>query len=191
MPMEHGHHRQAETRPKAGSLSSSAEDHKHSSPKRLRVALFTVSSSRFRDSSLKDESGDVGMNLFRESGHEVNHAIIDDDKSMIRLSLMKALFEAENDCAVFLGGTGLAPRDVTIEAVTPLLDKQLDGFGEIFRRLSYDTIGTPALMTRALAGTVGSKIVFCLPGSPNAAKLGVELLLKELPHAAFIASSKP
>ena len=110
---------------------------------------------------------------------------------MIRLHLMKALYESQNDAVILLGGTGLSPRDVTIEAVGPLLDKRLDGFGEIFRRLSFDSIGTPALMTRSLAGIIENKPVFCLPGSPDAAKVGVELALNELPHAVFIASSKP
>lgn len=110
---------------------------------------------------------------------------------MIRLSLMKALYEEKNDAAIFIGGTGLSPRDVTIEAVAPLLDKRLDGFGEIFRRISFDSIGSPALMTRSVAGTIENKPVFCLPGSPNATKVGIDLLLKELPHAVFIANSKP
>jgi molybdopterin adenylyltransferase len=67
------------------------------------------------------------------------------------------------------------------------LDKTLDGFGEIFRRLSFDSIGSPAIMTRAIAGTIDSAVVFCLPGSPDAASLGMELILKELAHAVFIA----
>ncbi|MGI0091667.1 MAG: MogA/MoaB family molybdenum cofactor biosynthesis protein, partial [Nitrososphaerales archaeon] len=154
--------------------------------------LFTVSSSRFREKgSLKDESGDIAKDMCQKSGHKFSHEIIDDSKSMIRLSLFKALYESGNDAAIFLGGTGLAPRDVTIEAISPLLDKRLDGFGEIFRRLSYDSIGTPALMTRAIAGTIENKPVICLPGSPGAAKLGVALVLKELPHAVFIAGSEP
>ncbi len=88
---------------------------------------------------------------------------------------------------IFLGGTGLSSRDVTFEAIAPLLDKSLDGFGEIFRRLSYDSIGSPAMMTRAIGGVVDSRVVFCLPGSPDAASLGMDLILKELPHAIFIA----
>ena len=104
---------------------------------------------------------------------------------------MKALYDDGDDAAIFMGGTGLSPRDVTIEAVTPLLDKLLDGFGEIFRKISFDSIGSPALMTRSTAGTIENKPVFCLPGSPDAAKLGIELVLKELPHAVYIASSKP
>jgi molybdopterin adenylyltransferase len=171
--------------------SHAATSHKHESPKNLKIALFTVSSSRFRDAKITDETGEVALNLCKRAGHECSLSVVDDSKSMIRLRLMKALYEDGNDAAILLGGTGLAPRDVTIEAVAPLLDKQLDGFGEIFRKLSFDSIGSPALMTRSIAGTIENKPVFCLPGSPDAAGLGVELVLKELPHAVFIAGSKP
>ena len=150
-----------------------------------------MSSSRFRDKKLSDETGEVALNLCKKAGHECTLTIIDDSKSMIRLNLMKALYEEGKDTAILMGGTGLSPRDVTIEAVTPLLDKQLDGFGEIFRKISFDSIGSPALMTRTMAGTIENKPIFCLPGSPDAARLGVELALKELPHAVYIASSKP
>ena len=169
--------------------SDAAASHKLESPKRLILALFTVSSSRYRDSKLKDESGEIAMDTCRKAGHEFSHQVIDDSKSMIRVSLFNSLYDKNSDAAIFLGGTGLSPRDVTIEAISPLLDKRLDGFGEIFRRLSYDSIGSPALMTRAVAGTIESKLVYCLPGSPDAAKLGMELLLKELPHAVYISKS--
>ena len=176
----------------AGQATSlSAESHKHDSPKKLKIALITVSSSRFRDMSLKDESGEEILTRCRQAGHDCTLEVIDDNKSMIRLHLLRSLFEVGADAAILVGGTGLAPRDVTIEAVSPLMDKQLDGFGEIFRRISYDAIGSSAFMTRSVAGIVENKPVFCLPGSPNAAKIGIDLALKELPHAVFIANSKP
>ena len=153
--------------------------------------MFTISTSRFRDKSAKDESGELALELCVKAGHECFHKILDDDKPMIRLNLLRALYENNNDAAILLGGTGLAPRDVTIEAVLPLMDKQIDGFGEIFRKLSYDSVGSPALMSRAIGGVTGTKPVFCLPGSPDAVKLGIDLVLKELPHAVFIANSKP
>lgn len=171
--------------------SIAAKDHKHESPQKLRIALFTVSSSRFRDKGIKDDSGQVALDLCKKAGHEASLKIIDDEKQMIRVNLLKSLYEDGFDSVLLLGGTGLAPRDVTIEAVSPLLDKQLDGFGEIFRRISFDSIGSPALMTRAIGGIIGNKPIFCLPGSPDAVRVGVELVLKELPHAVFIASSKP
>jgi molybdenum cofactor biosynthesis protein B len=174
-----------------GKDSAAAASHKHESPKKLKIALFTVSSSRSRDSTLRDESGEIAKDLCKNAGHDFSHMIIDDSKPLIRLSVFNALYENSSDAAIFLGGTGLSPRDVTIEAIYPLLDKRLDGFGEIFRRLSFDDIGSAALMTRALAGTMESKVIYCLPGSPDAVKLGMELVLKELPHAVFIAKSKP
>ncbi len=171
--------------------SKAASSHKHSSPKKLKLALFTVSSSRSRDPKMSDESGEIAKELCKKAGHVFSHEIIDDSKPIIRLKVLKALFEDGSDAAILMGGTGLAPRDVTIEAITPLLDKTLNGFGEIFRTMSYESIGTPALMSRAIAGTTDSKLVFCLPGSPDAAKQGIHLILNELPHAVFIASSKP
>jgi molybdopterin adenylyltransferase len=167
--------------------SKSASSHKEASPQKIKVALFTVSSSRFRDKSLKDESGEIAKELLEKEGHEFSYSVIDDSRSMIRLCLFKSLFEENFDAAIFLGGTGLSPRDVTVEAISPLLDKRLDGYGEIFRRQSYESIGSPAVMSRAMAGTIETKVVFCLPGSPDASGLGMELILKELRHAVFIA----
>jgi molybdopterin adenylyltransferase len=172
-------------------LSGAAESHKHESKKSLKIALFTVSSSRYRNKSMKDDTGDLALDLCKKAGHNCSLSVIDDDKPMIRLSLLKALYEDQNEAVILMGGTGLAPRDVTVEAVAPLLDKKLDGFGEIFRRLSFDSIGTPALMTRTIAGIIGNRVVICLPGSPDAATVGIDLALKELPHAVFIASSRP
>ena len=171
--------------------SHAAETHKSHSPRKLRIALITVSSSRFRDMSLRDDSGEEALSICRKAGQDALLELVDDDKQMIRLHVLRALFEESADAVILMGGTGLSPRDVTIEAISPLLDKRLDGFGEIFRKLSFDSIGSPALMTRCISGTLDDKPVFCLPGSPQAAKLGVELALKELPHMVFIAGSKP
>ncbi len=176
---EHRHHHE----------SGAALSHKKASPKNFKVALYTVSSSRYQNKTLRDESGEIAKASLEKAGHAFLYALIDDSRPLIRFSLYKSLVEDKCDAVIFLGGTGLSPRDVTFEAITPLLDKKLDGFGEIFRRLSYDAIGSPAMMTRAIGGVVDSKVVFCLPGSPDAASLGMELILKELPHAIFIAGS--
>ena len=135
--------------------SHAATSHKHESPKKLKIAVITVSSSRFRDIKLTNESGDVALNLCKKAGHQCTHSVIDDSKSMIRLSLMKALYEDGNDAAILLGGTGLSPRDVTIEAVAPLLDKRLDGFGEIFRKLSFDSHWEPCTYDEINSGHYG------------------------------------
>jgi molybdopterin adenylyltransferase len=171
--------------------SHSAESHKHQALAKLRIALITVSSSRFRDPSIKDDSGLLALALCRRAKQDALLEVVDDDKQMIRLHVLRALFEEEADAVILMGGTGIAPRDVTIEAVSYLLDKELEGFGEGFRRLSYDSIGSPAIMTRAIAGVIGNRPIFCLPGSPDAVKLGINLILRELPHAVYIASSKP
>lgn len=171
--------------------SKSALSHKDASRKRLKLALFTVSSSRYKDTKRPDETGERARELCRRAGQELKHETIDDNKQMIRVRVLRALFEKGNDAAILMGGTGLAPRDVTIEAIKPLLDKELNGFGEIFRTKSYEEIGTPAMMTRAIAGSIENKIVFCLPGSPDAVRIGILLALQELPHAVFIAGSKP
>jgi molybdopterin adenylyltransferase len=172
-----------------GSLAP--EKHKHEAPRRLKIVLITVSSSRYRDPSLGDESGSTALALCKRAGHDALLEIVDDDREMIRLHVLRGLFEESGDAAILIGGTGLAPRDVTIEAISPLLDKKLEGFGEMFRSKSFDSIGSAAFMTRALAGTIANKPIFCLPGSPDAATTGVSLALNELPHAVFIASSKP
>ena len=167
--------------------SEAALSHKKASSKKFKIGLFTVSSSRFRDKNMNDESGEIAKNLVEKAGHDFLYSVIDDSRPLIRFSLYKSFVQDGCDAVIFIGGTGLSPRDVTAESITPLLDKTLDGFGEIFRRLSFDSIGSPAIMTRALAGVVDSKVVFCLPGSPDASSLGMDLILKELPHAIFIA----
>jgi len=93
------------------------------------------------------------------------------------------LSSSELDAVVFCGGTGIAPKDVTIETVTPFFEKTLPGFGEIFRRLSYDNMGSAAVMSRAAAGVAKGKVLFCIPGSPDAVRVSVEtLILPETSH---------
>jgi molybdenum cofactor biosynthesis protein B len=103
---------------------------------------------------------------------------------MIRRAVLKALKSPRIDAAITSGGTGITPSDVTLEAVEPLLEKALQGFGEIFRWLSYQSIGSAAVMTRAFAGVAKGKVIFCLPGSPQAVKLCLEKLI--LPEAGHI-----
>jgi molybdenum cofactor biosynthesis protein B len=113
----------------------------------------------------------------------VLRGLIPDDSDIIEKSVNKALKSPDLDAAIFCGGTGITPSDVTIETVSPFLEKVLPGFGEIFRRLSFDQIGSPAVLSRAIAGVAKGKAIFCLPGSPNAARLCVEkLILPEAPH---------
>jgi molybdenum cofactor biosynthesis protein B len=126
--------------------------------------------------------------MIQASGYTLaSSKIVDDDVGMIRLGLLKSLYEEKADVVVLTGGTGLAPRDVTVEAVGPLLDKALEGFGDLFRKVSYDQVGSAALLSRATAGSTGGKLVFCLPGSPRAVETALDLILPELPHGVHIA----
>jgi molybdenum cofactor biosynthesis protein B len=169
-------------------LSESSKHHKATAPKQLNFAVFVCSTSRYKQmqkgEKLDDVSGDTIAALLRNAEHKVLFKkIIADDKGMIAEAVKNVLNSAEVDAAIFCGGTGIAPKDVTIESVQPFLEKTLPGFGEIFRRLSYDKVGSAAVMSRAVAGVAKGKALFCIPGSPDAVRVSVEtLILPETPH---------
>jgi len=169
-------------------VSESTKQHKAAAPKRLNFAVFVCSTSRYQQVRKGGEVGDVSGEtveaLLRNAGHRVLYKkIIADDRIMIEDAVKSVLTSAELDVAVFCGGTGIAPKDVTIETVSPFLEKALPGFGEIFRRLSYDKMGSAAVMSRAVAGVAKGKAFFCIPGSPDAVRVSVEtLILPEAPH---------
>lgn len=134
---------------------------------------------------MEDPSGDLIVDLLEEAGHHVVfRKVLPDNKQMIEANLTRALDSSGVDVVVFAGGTGVASGDVTVEAVSPFLEKKLLGFGEFFRRLSFDKVGSAALLSRALAGVAKGKAVFCVPGSPDAVRLCVERLI--LPEAGHI-----
>jgi molybdenum cofactor synthesis domain-containing protein len=155
----------------------------------LRVAVLTVSDTR-RVSN--DHSGKLAQSLLLGAGAKlVDNALVADEPERIRERLL-AWANESLDAIVITGGTGIAPRDQTIEAVRPLLDRVIDGFGETFRRLSFDEVGTRAVLSRAMAGTLGTTLVAVLPGSPSAVRLGVrELVIPVLPHAAAMLKGSP
>jgi len=169
-------------------MSESIKKHKASAPKHLNFAVFICSSTRYQEmrktERIDDVSGDTIEALLTNSGHHVlSRQVIADDQSMIGDAVKKVLNSAELDVAIFCGGTGISPKDVTIETVSPFFEKTLPGFGEIFRRLSYDRIGSAAVMSRAVAGIAKGKALFCIPGSPDAVRVSVEtLILPETPH---------
>lgn len=134
---------------------------------------------------MEDVSGDLIEQLIRKSGHTILfRKVIADDNTMIIENMRSALGSADLDVLVFCGGTGITPSDVTIEAISPFLEKALPGFGELFRSLSFSLIGSPAVLSRAIAGTARRKAVFCIPGSPDAVRLCFEKLI--LPEAGHI-----
>lgn len=157
-----------------------AHEHRQSSPRAVTFGITTVSDSRTAET---DTSGDAICRLVTEKGHKVaGRRIVRDDADEI-LAALKEFLEGEAEAVVFTGGTGISSRDVTYETLSPLIDKFLDGFGELFRFLSFNDIGSAAIMSRAFAGTSGGKLVFCLPGSPDAVKLAMEkLILPEIGH---------
>jgi molybdenum cofactor biosynthesis protein B len=169
-------------------LSKTAKKHKAEAPKKLDFAVFVCSSSRFRDwqkkGTIEDPSGDLIVELLEGAGHAVTlRGVLPDDGAVIRQGVLKALETKNVEAIITCGGTGVAARDLTVEAIKPLLEKELPGFGELFRRLSYDEIGSAAVMSRTLAGIAKGKALFVLPGSPEAVRLCVErLILPEAPH---------
>lgn len=169
-------------------MSESTKKHKAEAPKKLKFGIFIVSTSRYRQlkkgEKVQDPSGDMIESSLRKAGHSVLfRKTVSDDTAMIADGVKEVMNRADVDAVIFCGGTGVAPSDVTIETVTPLMNKILPGFGEIFRCLSYDQIGSAAVLSRAIAGVAKSKAVFCLPGSPNAVQLCLsKLILPETGH---------
>ncbi len=169
-------------------MSETSKKHRAEAPNKLRFAVFTCSTSRYQMLKKNQKVSDVSADLIVESLKKAGHAlalreVVADDPVLIGDGVQKVLDSAAVDAAIFCGGTGIAPSDVTIEAVSSYLHKTLPGFGEIFRRLSYDRIGSAAVLSRALAGVAGSKVVFCIPGSPDAVRTCLDkLILPEVGH---------
>ena len=160
--------------------------HHHADAEELGVAVVTVSTSRSLDD---DPSGDAIEELVEGDGHEVvAHDLVADDLDGIQRAMLALTGREDVDIVITTGGTGVTPDDVTVEAVEPLFDKGLPGFGELFRILSYEEVGTRALGSRATAGVSEGVPVFCLPGSENAVRTAVgELVLAEAPHLVGLA----
>ncbi|HEY3446752.1 MAG TPA: MogA/MoaB family molybdenum cofactor biosynthesis protein [Myxococcales bacterium] len=158
--------------------------HEHKSQAPASVACFVVTSSDTRDEQT-DSSGALICELLTAAGHAVaGRAIIKDEPAQLVDVLERQAPAAGAQAVIISGGTGLGRRDTTVEVLAPRLEKRLDGFGELFRALSFAEIGTPAMMSRAVAGSLRGMIVFALPGSPAAARLALtRLILPELGHA--------
>jgi molybdenum cofactor biosynthesis protein B len=165
-----------------------ADDHHHEADvETLGAAVVTISSSRTMDD---DPSGDYIVSSLVDAGHDVvTRELIADDLDGIQSTVDNLLGRSDVDVVVTTGGTGVTPDDRTIEAVRPLFEKELPGFGELFRSLSYDEIGSRIVATRATAGVADGVPVFCLPGSTNAVQLGVEEIVVDVaPHLSGLAS---
>ena len=161
-------------------------DHHHHDADSIAVAVMTVSSSRSLD---EDPSGDYVAAAFEEAGHEVAvRELVPDEYDSVQGTVDRLARREDTDVVVTTGGTGVTPDDVTPEAVAGLFAKKLPGFGELFRRLSQEEIGTRTIGSRATAGIASATPVFCLPGSENAVRLGVdEIILSEVGHLVGLA----
>jgi molybdenum cofactor biosynthesis protein B len=155
--------------------------HRNEAPPRVSAAIVTVSDTRTPDT---DESGRLARTLVEEAGHSVAVSLITpDEPERLRGEIERLLERADVDLVLVNGGTGISPRDRTYEAVAGLIERRLDGFGEIFRTLSYGEIGAAAMLSRAVAGLARGKPVFSMPGSPDAVRLALEkLILPEIGH---------
>ena len=154
----------------------------HTSNQSVACYVITVSDTRTIDT---DKSGAAIKQLLIEANHVVcGYDIIKDDKASIRSAIKQGLDDGQVEAILINGGTGVSKRDVTYEVVEGLLEKELPGFGELFRYISYQyDIGSPAMLSRAIAGTVSDKAVFSMPGSTGAVTLAMEkLILLELGH---------
>ena len=156
-------------------------EHKARAPVSVACYVLTVSDTRTPDN---DTGGRAIRELLENAGHTITgQAIVKDEPELVTIYVRAQLADSRTRVIVTTGGTGVTSRDGTFEAIDRLLDKRLDGFGELVRVLSFQEIGAAAMMSRATAGTVGRKAIFALPGSENAVRLAMtRLILPELGH---------
>jgi molybdenum cofactor biosynthesis protein B len=160
-------------------------EHKDKAHRVVRCAVITASDTRTVDT---DTSGKKIKDLLTAQQHVVtSYQILKDEPTQISAAVRTLLDQADVDAVIINGGTGIAPRDTTFEAIQGILEKEISGFGELFRMLSYQDIGSAAMMTRATAGVAKGKIIISLPGSTGAVELGMtKLVLPELGHMLFV-----
>ncbi|MBA7556859.1 Molybdenum cofactor biosynthesis protein B [subsurface metagenome] len=177
------------------------EEHKHKAPKRTSLALIVVSTSRFDEIISEKKSSDKTISKVKRllkndpSISLVYTEIIPDSEEHINNILIKLMKDDMVDSMIFSGGTGLSPKDITYETLEPRLEKKFDGFGELFRHLSFNEIGPSAMLSRATAGILRSrkknKALFLLPGSPNAVILALKnIIIPELGHIQYLINKE-
>ena len=165
--------------------ADTAAEHKKYADISLYAAVITLSTSRAKDKDISpDKSGDIIQELLEKQGHAVvERQLLPDDKPRLRAAVRRLAEDENVNVIITTGGTGLSPTDVTIEAVRDLLEKELIGFNALFTQLSYEQVKSAAMLSRAIAGSINGKILFCLPGSPRACELAMEsIILPELGH---------
>ncbi|MEM2926246.1 MAG: molybdenum cofactor biosynthesis protein B [Candidatus Bathyarchaeia archaeon] len=170
-------------------LSPSSKEHRSRAPTSVSFALITCSGSRYmammEGKAFSDESGELAKALIEAMGHRVTfRSLVPNSKDILKAELLKAVQSPEVDMVLVLGGSGLSSRDISVEVLESLWEKSIPGFGEFFRRLSYERIGLAAMLSRASGGIVNRKAVFILPGSSDAVELALRNII--LPEAGHI-----
>ncbi|ABE52332.1 MogA/MoaB family molybdenum cofactor biosynthesis protein [Methanococcoides burtonii] len=171
-------------------MNTVSNQHKKDAVKAFKFAIISISTSRYEKYGsgtspvgADDISGKIMMDLVEENGHNlVDYCLVSDEMSAIKEAVTEAILKGA-DIVITTGGTGLTPSDVTIESIVPMFEKQMPGFGELFRYKSTEQIGPAVMLTRADAGIMGGSAVFCLPGSPGAVELALsKIILPEVGH---------
>jgi molybdenum cofactor biosynthesis protein B len=155
--------------------------HREEAPKNLSFAIVTISDSRTLDT---DESGNTASRILVSNGYDViERVLIPNDAGKIRRKIGELIKDKRVDVIITIGGTGLSRRDLTVETISKVVEKKINGFGELFRAISYNEIGVSAMLSRAFGGVSSGKIILCLPGSQNAVELAIrKLILPEIRH---------
>ncbi|BAB67425.1 MogA/MoaB family molybdenum cofactor biosynthesis protein [Sulfurisphaera tokodaii] len=178
-------------------MSHAHKKHKENAPKSLNFYVITISTSRYekllKKEPIVDESGDIIKQLLIENGHKIiGYSLVPDDKIKILKAFTDALSIDEVDVIISTGGTGYSPTDITVETIRKLFDREIEGFSDVFRLVSFNDpeVKAAAYLTKASAGIIGKKIVYLLPGSPDAVKLALkELILPEVGHLVYLVRS--
>ncbi len=157
------------------------QEHKKQAPKSVNCSVVIISDTRTEQN---DESGKFIIQALERNGHKVlSYCILKNDAESIRNKLNELLDEENLQVIITSGGTGISHLDITVEIISPTLEKRIEGFGELFRFLTYQEIGTASIMSRAMAGVAKGKAIICLPGSVDAVKLAMEkVILPEIGH---------
>lgn len=168
------------TLPDQDAQSPSTNAHRAQSPDSVRVAVIVVSDTRTLET---DKGGLLIEELLEAAGHEIaSRQIVRDDLEAIK-TVAADTISSDAEVVILTGGSGIGPRDVTPEAIHPMLTRELPGFGEVFRVLSFEEVGSATMLSRAFAGVVGRTLIFVLPGSTNAVQLAMEkLIVPEIGH---------
>ncbi len=164
--------------------SKSTEEHKQNSPKSVNFGVITLSDSKYKDfleSKTTDVSGNLIIDSLKKDNTLIFYTVIPDNSELL-LSTIEDIIEQDVDVIITTGGTGIGTRDITIETLKPIFEKEINGFGEIFRYESYKEIGTGALLSRATAGLYKDTLIISMPGSPNAVTTSLKIISSELGH---------